>query len=132
VKNIVWVCACCRRCEQRLLPLKRFFGMYVLSIIYLRPLNLKSTASGVSGASLACGASRESLESGASRPSEGENGRLKIDVAEKIRSLLHFRCCPPPPLCSKEDDIYRGRIGQVAPGAWKVGAAAMLLRRDPR
>jgi hypothetical protein len=91
VKNIVWVCACCRRCEQRLLPLKRFFGMYVLSIIYLRPLNLKSTASGVSGASLACGASRESLESGASRPSEGENGRLKIDVAENIRSLLHFR-----------------------------------------
>jgi hypothetical protein len=70
---------------------KAIFWMYVLSIIYLRPLNLKSTASGVSGASLACGASRESLESGASRPSEGENGRLKIDVAENIRSLLHFR-----------------------------------------
>jgi hypothetical protein len=29
--------------------------------------------------------------SGASRPSEGENGRLKIDIAENIRSLLHFR-----------------------------------------
>jgi hypothetical protein len=25
-------------------------------------------------------------------PSEGENGRLKIDVAENILSLLHFRC----------------------------------------
>jgi hypothetical protein len=69
--------------------------MYVLSIIYLRPLNLKSTASGVSGASLACGPSRESLESGASRPSEGENGRLKIEVAENMRSLLHFRVALP-------------------------------------
>jgi hypothetical protein len=58
-------------------------------------LNPKSTASGASGASLASGASQESLESGASGPSEGENGRLKIDVAENVRSLLHFR--PPPP-----------------------------------
>jgi hypothetical protein len=50
----------------------------------------RPTASGVSAASLACGASRESLKSGTSGPSEGENGRLKIDVAENIRSLLHF------------------------------------------
>jgi hypothetical protein len=28
--------------------------------------------------------------------------------------------------------IYIYRIGQVTPGAWKVGAAAVLLRRDPR
>jgi hypothetical protein len=62
--------------------------MYVLSVIYLQPLNLKSTAS---GASLASGASQESLESVASGPSEGENGRLKIDVAQNVRSLLHFR-----------------------------------------
>jgi hypothetical protein len=71
---------------------KRFFEMYVLSVIYLQSLNPKSTASGASGASLASGASQESLESGASGPSEGENGRLKIDVAENVCSLLHFRC----------------------------------------
>jgi hypothetical protein len=59
--------------------------MYVLSIIYLQPLNHKSTAS---GASLASGESQESLES---RSSEGENGRLKINVAENVRSLVHFR-----------------------------------------
>jgi hypothetical protein len=70
---------------------KRFFEMYVLSVIYLQPLNPKSTASGASGASMASGASQESLESSASGPSEGENGRLKIDVAENVRSLLHFR-----------------------------------------
>jgi hypothetical protein len=62
--------------------------MYVFSVIYLQPLNPKSTAS---GASLAFEASQESLESGASGPSDGENGRLKIDVAENVRSLLHFR-----------------------------------------
>jgi hypothetical protein len=32
--------------------------------------------------------SQESLES---RSSEGENGRLKINVAENVRSLVHFR-----------------------------------------
>jgi hypothetical protein len=87
------------RAERRV---KQFFGMYVLSIIYLRPLNLKSTASGVSGAS------RESLESGASRPSEGENGRLMIDVAENIRSLLHFRR-DEPVVASRKDDGARAR-----------------------
>jgi hypothetical protein len=56
--------------------------------MYLQPLNPKSTAS---GASLTFGASQEFLESGASGPSEGENGRLKIDVAENVHSLLHFR-----------------------------------------
>jgi hypothetical protein len=84
---------CCHR------RLKRFFEMYVLSVIYLQPLNPKSTASGASGASLASGASQESLESGASGPSEGENGRLKIDVTENVRSLLHFRTGGPAPTC---------------------------------
>jgi hypothetical protein len=64
---------------------KVIFLTYVLNIIYLQPLNLKSTAS---GASLA---SRAPWESSASAPSEGENGRFKIDVAESVRSLLHFR-----------------------------------------
>jgi hypothetical protein len=67
--------------------------MYVLNIIYLQPLNHKSTASGASGASLSSGASRESLESGAAGPSEGENGRFEIDVAGNVHSLLHFRMC---------------------------------------
>jgi hypothetical protein len=90
--------------------------MYVLSVIYLQPLNPKSTASGASGASVASGASQESLESGASGPSEGENGRLKIDVAENVRSLLHFRSATSKgpstlPLVRFADEKSRSREG---------------------
>jgi hypothetical protein len=66
--------------------------MYVLSVIYLQPLNPKSTAS---GASLASG------------PSEGENGRLKIDVTEKARSLLHFSSAFSIPLHQLQQSTSR-------------------------
>jgi hypothetical protein len=48
------------------------------------------------------------------------------------RLCLCFSKSFPPPLQQGRRYIYRGRIGQVTPGAWKVGAAAVLLRRDPR
>jgi hypothetical protein len=70
--------------------------MYVLNIIYLQPLNHKSTAS---GASLTSEASRGSL--GSAGPSKGENGRLTIDIAENVRSLLHFR----PATCTSLSSI---------------------------
>jgi hypothetical protein len=44
------------------------------------------------------------------------------------RLCVCFPPAPTSPLCSKEDDICRGRIGQVTPGAWEVSAATALLR----